>query len=342
MLKHKIRVLIVEDSDVYSRYLQNVLDADGMLSVAGTPGTGKEALEMTEALRPDVITLDLSLPDVSRFELLEKLVRQYRMPVIVVTSLPQACEEALRLGAKDYIEKRQANDERTAEQFELLLRLKIKTQAGERKARSSRLSVSSPNDLGLSKAGKVALIAVGASLGGTEVVMRMLSRLPRGLPGIVIVQHMPTGFTNAYAMRLNQYSELAVHEAVDNDLILPGTALVAPGGRQLSVIRSGSGYRVRLGGGEKNGGFCPSVDTLFTSVAAAAGPNAMGIILTGMGRDGALGLKAMHDAGAFTLAQDKESCAIFGMPAAAVELGGVDATASPEEMVERLLKLSKQ
>ena len=182
------------------------------------------------------------------------------------------------------------------------------------------------------------LIAIGASLGGTETTLEILRQLPDTLPGIVIVQHMPPEYTEAYAMRLDRCCSLAVREARNGDMILPGTALVAKGGVQLTVYRAEQGCRVRVGNTERFGGFCPSADVLFQSVAKAAGSSSLGIILTGMGRDGAQGLKEMHDAGAYTLGQNKETCAVFGMPGAAERLGAVDRMMSPDMIAEEIIR----
>ena len=341
MLRRKVKVLIVEDSALYREYLKRVIESDAMLTVAGTAGTAAETLRLTGRLKPDVITLDLGLPDVQKFELLSELVRAYSVPIIVVSALPETCEEALMAGARDYIEKIQANDARSADQFELLLRLKIKTQANtaaERPRAPLRSVARTDSPTGC---GRERLIVMGASLGGTEVIMSIMRQLPVNMPGIVIVQHMPQSFTKAYAIRLNQYSAMTVREAADNEPALPGTALVAPGGRQLTVIKSGSGYRVRLGDSEKRGGFCPSVDVLFHSAAAAAGRSAVGVILTGMGRDGAEGIKEMRDVGAYTIGQSRTSCAVFGMPAAAESLGGLDSMLNPDEIVKELIRVTE-
>ena len=358
MIRKKIRVFMIEDSRLYQRFLRQIIESDDCLAVAGAAESGAQALELLPELRPDVITLDLQLPDCEGLELLQEILRRWNYPVVVVSGDAAACAAAIRLGARDFITKMQDAEPKTAEQFRLLLKLKLKMQtetkpaaprrappeppgkpprtlpAGERDAGASPYRKPAPEPGGLG----ARLIAVGASLGGTETTLQILRQLPNTLPGIVIVQHMPPAYTEAYAMRLDRCCGLEVREAKNGDMVLPGTALVAMGGAQLTVCRSEQGYRVKVGGPEKYGGFCPSVDVLFRSAAEAAGPSALGVILTGMGRDGAQGLKEMHDAGAYTLGQSKETCAVFGMPGAAEKLGAVDRLLPPDLIAEEIVR----
>ena len=338
MIKNKIRVLIIEDSRLYQMYLKQVIEADECLMVAGIADCGEKALEIIPALSPDIITLDLRLPDMDGFELLEDITRKWKVPVIVVTENADACERSIALGACDFIAKIQDTEPGTAEQFRLLLKLKLKMQAETRSEAPRRASVKRPAPAAEQRSLSSSIIAIGASLGGTETTLRILRQLPDNLPGIVIVQHMPPEYTNAYAMRLDHCCGLTAREARNGELILPGTALVARGGEQLTVYRTEQGYRARVGGTEKVGGFCPSVDALFHSVAKAAGADALGALLTGMGRDGAEGLKEMHDNKAYTLGQSEESRAVFGMPKAAWELGGVDKLLPPDKIAEEIIQ----
>lgn len=358
MAINRIRVLIVEDSKLYQMFLKQIIESDECLAVAGVADSGSMALKLIPELKPDIITLDLQLPDVSDYSLLEKIIHQWSIPVIVVTGDAGACEKAIEYGARDFIEKMQDAEPKTAEQFRLLLKLKLKMQAKTRTEKVVRPRVTVPAEVSktaeprkstvaVDKRAKTAepgmcqrehIIAIGASLGGTETTLDILRQLPDDLPGIVIVQHMPPDFTKAYAMRLDNWCGLSVREAENGDPVLPGTVLVAKGGEQLTVCRAGNGFRVKVGGKEKIGGFCPAVDVMFRSVAAAAGPAALGVILTGMGRDGAAGLKCMHDKGAYTLGQNRESCAVFGMPGVAWDMGGVDKLLPPDSIAGEIAR----
>lgn len=357
MIKEKIRVLVVEDSRLYQEYLRRIIESDACLAVAGIADCGRRALEMIPDLKPDIITLDLQLPDTDDFALLETILHTWSIPVIVVSGDAGACEKAIELGARDFIEKVQSAEAKSSEQFRLLLKLKLKMQAESRQEACRRRNAgntepaakAAENGLRKEKAPhfreraggedpREHLIVIGASLGGTETTLQLLQYLPDDLPGIVIVQHLPADFTRAYALRLDHFCGLTVREAKNGDPVLPGTALVAKGGVQLTVCRAEKGFRIRTGGTEKVGGFSPSVDVLFRSAAEAAGPAALGVILTGMGRDGAAGMKYMHDRGSYTLGQDRESCAVFGMPGAAWNLGGVDRLLPPEALAREIVR----
>lgn len=342
MIKKKIQVLIIEDSKLYQRFLQQEIESDDCLAAAGAADSGEMALQLIQKLRPDIITLDMDLPDMDGISLLKEIKKRGDMPVIAVSGDVDACEKAVNAGACDYIVKMQDAEPITAEEFKLLLKLKLKMHAEVRPAaHRSRPQESQKNNRvsAEKRAGfQDRLIAVGASLGGTEATLQIMRQLPGELPGIIIVQHMPSDYTSAYAMRLDRCCEMEVREAKNGDVIRSGTALVAPGGVQLTVRRAGGGYRLSVGGTEKYGGFCPSVDVMFRSVAEAAGKAAMGVILTGMGKDGAEGLKEMHDRGAYTLGQNRESCAVFGMPGAAQSLGAVDRLLPPDGIADEIIR----
>ncbi|MDO4553840.1 MAG: chemotaxis-specific protein-glutamate methyltransferase CheB [Lachnospiraceae bacterium] len=338
----KIRVLIVEDSRFYQRYLCKVMEADPLLEVAGIAGTGQEARDMAEKLEPDIITLDLSLPDVTGFELLTDFTLKKKTPVIVVSSRPQVCETAIRLGARDFIEKVSDTKELKPEQFALLLQMKVKMQAnGARKRRILPERLEKKKVSSLSEARSEALpcrlIAMGASLGGTESTLEVLSELPATMPGIVIVQHMPRGFTKPYAARLDKNCHLKVSEAKDGDQILPGRVLVAESGKHMTVLETPKGLFVRSREGEKVNNFCPSVDVLFSS-AAKTKTHGIGVILSGIGQDGAEGMKKMKQEGFYTIGQSQESCAVYGMPRAAYLSGVVDAMLDPAEIAQKLIE----
>lgn len=342
MERKRIKVVIVEDSKLYQMYLKKVLGNDEFLEVCGCASDGKEARAMIEREKPDVITLDLQLPDVKDFELLQELVKNYKTPIIVVTSRPDACEGAMKLGASDFIEKAQNGDAKTLEEFSLLLRLKIKGIGRATGTAAAASGLSGVKKVELTRRSSVAggqdIIAVGASLGGTEATLQLLTQLPADMPGIVIVQHMPPGFTKAYAMRLDRNCQMRVKEAENGDVVERGTVIIAKGGEQMTVQKTVNGYVVRTREDEKVGGFCPAVNVLFQSVAAAAGKKAVGVILTGIGRDGAEGLLQMHEAGAYTLGQNEESCVVYGMPREAMKLGAVDRELPVEEISKVLIR----
>lgn len=325
---------MIEDSRLYQQFLRQVIESDDCLMVVGASASGAEAIELIPQLKPDVVTLDLQLPDCDGLLLLKEILEKWKLPVVAVSGDARACESAIALGARDFIIKMQDADPKSAEQFRLLLKLKLKMQA---EVRQDAVHQRQPSERRGGR--KDRLIAIGASLGGTEATLQILRRLPDTLPGIVIVQHMPPEYTAAYAMRLDRCCTIRVSEAKNGNQVLPGTALIAMGGSQLAVCRAENGYYVRVGGREKYGGFCPSVDVFFNSAAEAAGPDALGIILTGMGQDGARGLKKMHDAGAVTFGQSEKTCAVFGMPGAAGKLGAVDRFLSPDQIAEEIIRM---
>ncbi|MDD3795703.1 MAG: chemotaxis-specific protein-glutamate methyltransferase CheB [Lachnospiraceae bacterium] len=336
MKKRKIKTLIIEDSRLYQAYMTKILASDEQIEVGGVAGSAKEALQLLEQEKPDVITLDLGLPDVTGFELLTTLKQRYGIPIIVVTSIPKMCEKALALGAEDFVEKVQSAEKRVTEQFALLLKLKIKMQAGSfsgTKTAAARVPKVMPGHQI-----RDSVIVIGASLGGTEATLEILKDLPEWMPGILVVQHMPVGFTKAYAMRLDQNCRMTVKEAKSEDKVEKGTVLVARGGSQMRLYKTVDGYRVRISEDDGKHNFCPSVDVLFESAAMAAGERATGVILTGMGRDGARGMVLMHQKGSYTIGQDEETCAVYGMPRAAAEAGAVDIQLPKQEIAEHLIR----
>jgi two-component system chemotaxis response regulator CheB len=333
-----IKVFIVEDSDFYRAFLEKILQGDGSFNVCGYASMGKEAIEAISRVNPDVIILDLQLPDVNRFELLESITDRYDIPILVVSSMADESIRALELGAADFLTKDTSAFAEDRHKFTTMLTIKLKVLAGVHMKRCTPRT----EELGLaalkkqqvvpepgpvfSTRGKAStrIIAMGASLGGIEATLELLQGLSPELPGMVLVQHMPPGFTKSYAERLNKITRFRVEEVTRSQLIEDGSVLVASGGRQLQVNKTAAGYVAESVVGPQVNGFCPSVDVLFKSVARAAGPKAVGVIMTGIGTDGALGLKAMHDAGAHTWGQSPESCVVYGMPAAAQKAGAVD------------------
>lgn len=328
----RIEVLIVDDSPFVRSAVKRMLAPLAQVSIAGMAANGREAVEQAKALRPDVIVLDIAMPEVDGLEAIRQIMDQTPTPILVLSSHARPGAEttlkALDLGAVEFISKSQAG--RRMDIYELAPLLREKVVAVAR----SRLPARG-GDGGASERGAGALrpappatpalsaydvLAVGASTGGPRALVRILSALPATFPaGIVIAQHMPPGFTDTLAQRLDRRSDLRVREAVDGDRVEPGVALLGVGGRQLRVERADDGLRVRVPAQPDRFLHRPSVDQLLASVASAAGPRAVGIVLTGMGQDGAEGLAELRRAGGRTLAESEESAVIYGMPRAARE-----------------------
>lgn len=345
LIKRKIRVLIIEDSKFYQVYIKKQLQLEEYIEVIGCAQNVAETRDILLRVQPDVITLDLHLPFVHDYELLRELVAKQRAPIIVVTSSSRACEEALALGASDFLEKVQDGSQKSLDQFSLLLRLKVKMQAASFSETLAlpEIRVESAADcwqqtLPKQEDGAQRIIVMGASLGGTEATLEVLKHLPVWLPGIVVVQHMPGEFTKAYALRLNKNCQLQVQEAANGDLVEPGHVYIAKGGQQLTLKKTAQGYVLCSKKAAKVGGFCPAVDVLFHSAAAEAGSAAMGVILTGLGRDGAVGLLALHDKGAYTLGQDEATSVAYSMPGTAYALGAVTRQAPLDKVSKYIVK----
>lgn len=322
-----IRVLIVEDSMVFRELLVRNLDKDPGIQVVGTARDPFEARDAIIKYRPDVMTLDVELPRMNGIEFLRKLMPQYPLPVVVISSLSDKVFDAMNAGAVDFVAKPAVTDRKQLESFvqnELLVKIKIASTAKISNIKK-KVVAQEPQSLSASGVGKDLIIAIGASTGGTEAIYSVMKDYGADLPGIVIVQHMPPGFTEMYAKRLDNQCRVRVKEAVTGDRVLPGTALIAPGGdKHMKLVKVNGAYQVEIKAGPKVNGHCPSVDVLFDSVAKIAGANALGIILTGMGGDGAKGLLAMRQAGARTIGQDESTCVVYGMPMVAHQLGAVE------------------
>ena len=271
------------------------------------------------------MTLDVELPRMNGIEFLRKLMPQFPLRVVVISALSDKVFDALNAGAVDFVAKPSISDRRQLEEFiykELLPKIKIASTA-----RIGNVNRAAPNPLMQRYASKDRniIVAIGASTGGTEAVCSVVKEFGPDIPGIVVVQHMPPGFTDMYAKRLDHECRIRVREAQTGDQVLPGQLLLAPGGdRHMRIVKVGSGYQVECRQGPKVNGHCPSVDVLFESVAKAAGRDALGIILTGMGGDGAKGLLAMRKAGARTIGQDESTCVVYGMPKVAYDIGAVE------------------
>jgi two-component system chemotaxis response regulator CheB len=334
----KIRVLTVDDSALMRQVLATLLAKDPDIEVVGAAPDPFIAREKIKALNPDVLTLDVEMPKMDGITFLEKLMRGHPMPVVMVSSLTEAgCQttmRALELGAVDFITKPKLDLREGMEEVAQDLISKVKAAAMVR-VRPLRVKPISSSEPATSRFANNALrtsmikttdtiIAIGSSTGGTEAVKDLLEVLPPNTPPILITQHMPERFTKTWADRLNGLCRISVKEAEDGDSVLTGHALVAPGGYHMTLERSGARYTVRINQDPPVNRHRPSVDVMFASVARYAGANALGVILTGMGGDGAKELLTMKRAGAFTIAQDEATCVVFGMPKEAIKAGAVD------------------
>ena len=334
----KIRVLVVEDSLVFRELLVQNLNKDEGIEVVAAARDPFEARDMILKYQPDVMTLDIEMPRMDGIEFLQKLMPQYPMPVVMISSLSDRVFDAMNAGAVDFVAKPTSTDRRAIEEFirtELPVKIKIASIA---KIHRRRTHAEVVNALHIQKpTGKCDLIAIGASTGGTEATVDVLQGLHKDVPGIVVVQHMPARFTELYASRLNEQCELEVREAKSGDIVRPGLVLLAPGGDQhMELIRQDNMYKIVLKKAPKVNGHCPSVDVLFSSVAKHAKENAMGVILTGMGGDGAKGLLEMRKNGSHTIGQDETTCIVYGMPKVAYEIGAVEYQEKLPDIAKRI------
>lgn len=319
-----IKVLVVEDSIVFRELLVQNLNKDPAIQVVGTAKDPFEARDAILAHKPDVMTLDVELPRMSGIEFLRKLMPQYPLPVVVISSLSEKVFDAMNAGAVDFVAKPAVSNRSQLEDFirnELLVKIKIASTA---KISNIKKAVMSQEQQHLNVKTNNLIVAIGASTGGTEAIFEVAKEFGTDIPGVVVVQHMPPGFTAMYAKRLNDQCRIQVKEAETGDRVLPGHMLIAPGGdRHMRLLKVNGVYQVECKAGPRVNGHCPSVDVLFDSVAKSAGKNAVGIILTGMGGDGAKGLLEMRKAGARTIGQDESTCVVYGMPKVAYDLGAV-------------------
>jgi len=334
-----VRVLIVDDSAVIRQLLSMLLSEDPEIEVVGTAGDPYEARERIKALNPDVVTLDVEMPNMDGVTFLRKIMTLRPMPVIMVSTLTQAGAEitleALEIGAVDFIAKPTVDVANAMASLASGLQAKVKHAAH---ARVGVRRVAVPmrrRERPVGRSEKI--IAVGASTGGVEALKLLLMDMPAECPPILITQHMPPRFTAAFAERLNRECPMTVSEAKHDDVVEPNHAYIAPGSHHMELVRSGSHYKLRLDDGPTVSGHRPSVDFLFRSVARVAGKTAIGVILTGMGKDGSSGLLDMRNAGAITLGQDEASSLIYGMPRAAFENGAVMKQVALSHMADAIL-----
>ena len=334
-----IRALVVDDSMTMRRLIAAVLSADPEIEVVGEAADPLQAREAIKALNPDVVTLDVEMPNLNGLEFLERLMRLRPTPVVMVSTLThhgaEATLEALELGAVDYVAKPASGGPRAFE----TLAAKVKAAARARvRPRQPAARSPAPPLADYAPDGKV--VAIGASTGGVEALMSLVEGLPANCPPTVITQHMPASFTRSFAERMDRACAAQVSEARDGDVLAAGKVYLAPGGENHMQIEGGSVWRCRIGPGDLVNGHRPSVDVLFASVARAAKARAVGVMLTGMGRDGAQGLVAMREAGARTLGQDEATSVVYGMPKAAFELGAVERQLPLEKIAPAILKLT--
>lgn len=341
-----IKVLIVDDSVLMRALLTEIIGGAADLEVVGSAPDPIAAREMIKSLNPDVLTLDVEMPKMDGLEFLGRLMKLRPMPVIMISALTangsEVTLQALELGAVDFVAKPRAENVSTLQGYAEEIRDKIRAAKGAHLRRPPSAATAAPvRETPLagvsSRVLNEKLIAIGASTGGTEAIKEVLIRLPVEVPGIVMVQHMPETFTPSFAKRLDSLGALRVIEAKGGERILPGHAYLAPGHSHMTVKRSGSCWVTELSQSDPVNRHRPAVDVLFNSVAREVGKNAVGVILTGMGKDGAQGLLAMRQAGAWNIGQDQESCVVYGMPREAALVGAVDEVASLNNVAARIL-----
>ena len=326
----KTRVVVVDDSALVRSLLSEIINRQADMVCIGAAADPLVAREMIRELNPDVITLDVEMPRMDGIEFLSRLMRLRPMPVVMVSTLTERGAEvtlrALELGAVDFVAKPKigVSDGLALLADDICSKIRIAARAHLKRAVAAPAAAAPrPAAAPLGRLSTEKIVFIGASTGGTEATKEVLVQLPADAPAVMITQHMPPGFTRSYATRLDSLCRIAVKEAVDGERVLPGHAYIAPGGLHLSVERSGANYVARVRDGEPVNRHKPSVEILFESAARVVGPNALGVMLTGMGGDGAKAMRLMRDAGSFNIAQDEASCVVFGMPREAINAGAV-------------------
>ena len=341
MIERKIKVLIVDDSILFRETLAKLLSYGNTIEVVGKAGDAFEARDKILELHPDVMTLDVEMPKMNGIQFLKKLIPQYPIPTVICSSLPIMAFDALDAGAVDYVKKPLIKSPDDMQEFANDLKGKILTASQAKVRNITRPSLPLPSIANLAngrKSNNKTVISLGTSTGGTDALQVVLNDMPTHCPPIVVVQHMPPVFTKMFAERLNKICAIEIKEAENGDRLKNGLALLAPGDFHMELKKDSRGYYVKIFRGEKVSGHCPSVNVLFDSVAEVAGKNSIGVIMTGMGSDGATGLVKMRDAGAYTIGQDKESCVVYGMPMVAFNLGGCSVQAPLNKISEVICK----
>jgi two-component system chemotaxis response regulator CheB len=350
-VKNKIRVVVVDDSALVRSLLTEIINRQSDMECVGAANDPLVAREMIRELNPDVITLDIEMPRMDGLDFLSRLMRLRPMPVVMISTLTERGAEvtmkALELGAVDFVSKPRLGVAEGLGEIasQIVDKIRVAAQANvkrivqpvsEQGAQKSEKQAESRSVSALSGYLSEKLVFIGASTGGTEAIKEILVRLPSDFPGVLITQHMPPGFTTTFAARLNGLCKLAVREATHGERILPGHAYIAPGGKQFRVDRSGANYVAVVEDGEAVNRHKPSVEVLFKSAAKVVGKNAFGVMLTGMGNDGAKAMREMKDAGSYNFVQNEASCIVFGMPREAIAFGAADEILSPPEIAEAL------
>ncbi|MEP0234616.1 MAG: chemotaxis response regulator protein-glutamate methylesterase [Parasphingorhabdus sp.] len=341
-MSREIKVLIVDDSALVRQMLTEMLSSDPTINVVGTASDPIFARKMIKELNPDVVTLDVEMPRMDGLHFLEKIMTLRPMPVVMVSSLTQkgadAAFRALELGAVDIVGKPVLDLKDSFQNLRGEIVSKVTAAASARvRARERQASPHTARPVSSHYKTTERVVCIGASTGGVEALTHVLRSLPGDAPSIAITQHMPQSFTPKFAARLNRMCAIRISEAQGGERMLPGHAYLAPGGTHLSIQRSGANYVCKVEGNTLVSGHCPSVDVLFRSAAENIGVNAVGVLLTGMGRDGAEGLKAIRDAGGITIGQDEATCVVYGMPRAAHELGAVERQVPLGEIAQTVL-----
>lgn len=341
----KIKVLVVDDSALIRKILTEIINGERDMICVGASPDPLAAREAIRALNPDVLTLDVEMPKMDGLDFLERLMRLRPMPVVMVSSLAEKGSEvtmrALELGAVDFVAKPKLDIAKGMQEYADTITDKIRAAAAAKvrgrgqPGRTVAGQAPLPS-LGAGITSTEKLIIIGASTGGTEAIKEVLIQLPPDSPAVLIAQHMPEGFTRSFAARLDTLCKITVSEAGQGERVLPGHAYIAPGHSHMLLRRSGANYMVELNQNAPVNRHRPSVDVLFRSAAAVAARNAIGVILTGMGKDGAAGMLEMHQAGAFTIAEDESTCVVFGMPREAIAAGGVDEIVPLERIAGRV------
>ncbi|HEV8515516.1 MAG TPA: chemotaxis response regulator protein-glutamate methylesterase, partial [Cyclobacteriaceae bacterium] len=347
-MKRSIKVLVIDDSALVRQTLTDIINSDDQLEVVGTAADPFFAAQKIKSFIPDVITLDVEMPRMDGLTFLKTLMSQFPIPVVIISSLTQngsnLALRALDSGAVEIVAKSEIrNTKEHLEESRIRITDAIKAaymvpvkRTGIGKTKLEYAPVTKPDSTNSIYKTTDKVIAIGASTGGTEALRYFLRNVPANSPGILITQHMPAGFTRSFADSLNMICEVTVKEASDGERVMRGHAYIAPGGRHMELYRSGAKYFIKIRDGELVNRHKPSVEVLFNSVAHHAGQNAVGIIMTGMGRDGAEGLLNMKEAGARTIAQDESSCVVFGMPKEAIRIGAADQIMPLIEMPKRM------
>jgi len=342
----RIRVLVVDDSVVFREVLSKGISSDPNIEVVATASDAFDAREKIIKFDPDVMTCDIEMPKMNGIEFIKRLMPQHPLPVVVVSTVSDAVFNAMKAGAVDFVTKPDMQSVKSVEAFinELIVKIKIASVANVSHYRMNKnLKESNRTDAlaGSKSDTKIKLIAIGASTGGTEAIYNVLKSLPHEIPGIVIVQHIPPVFSGMFANRLNNALKFQVKEARSGDYIEKGQVLIAPGDNHMRIRKVGNRLKTEVFKGEKYNGHCPSIDILFESVAQVCGSNAIGVILTGMGYDGAKGLLSMRKNGARTICQDEKSSVVYGMPKVAYNIGAAEKQVSLDKIPQMIVSMLK-